>query len=68
MTELTTKELFARLIEVETKFDLGIGNLKEQLIEAKTESKKANRQFQVYIFIMIVLLITNILVHSLGMI
>lgn len=53
--ELTLKEVFERLVIMETK-----------LTAMTDESKKTKRLFQNYVLIMVILLITNIFVHVLG--
>lgn len=54
---LTLKELFARLVVLETN-----------LTTLSNQGKKNKRLFQSYVLIMVILLITNIFVHVLGMI
>lgn len=54
---LTLKELFARLVVLEAN-----------LTTLSNQGKKNKRLFQSYVLIMVILLITNIFVHVLGMI
>lgn len=54
---LTLKELFERLVVLEAN-----------LTTLSNQGKKNKRLFQNYVLIMVLLLITNIFVHVLGMI
>lgn len=51
--DLTIKEVFERLVIMETK-----------LTAISDESRKTKRLFQTYVLIMVILLITNILIHA----
>jgi len=55
--ELTLKEVFERLIVMETK-----------LTAMSDDSKKTKRAFQSYVLIMVILLITNIAIHLIEII
>ena len=54
---LTLKEVFDRLIVMETK-----------LTAMSDDSKKTKRAFQSYVLIMVILLITNIAIHLIEII
>lgn len=54
---LTLKEVFERLIVMETK-----------LTAMSDDSKKTKRAFQSYVLIMVILLITNIAIHLIEII
>ena len=55
--ELTLKEVFERLIVMETK-----------LTAMSDDSKKTKRAFQSYVLIMVILLIMNISIHLIEII
>lgn len=55
--EITLKELFERLVVMETK-----------LTAMSSDSKNTKRLFQNYVFIMVILLVANIFLHVFGVI